>query len=117
LSTRSFAVGVLLSATLAPGAGAATPGPFQVTVETAVEVPMRDGVVLVADLYRPQAEGRFPVLLQRTPYNRSAPTTGVVLASHGYVVVLQDVRGRFASEGEFYPFRTGAPRRVQHTRE
>ncbi|HEY2946725.1 MAG TPA: CocE/NonD family hydrolase [Vicinamibacteria bacterium] len=108
MNTRSLAVAVLLAAVLAPVAWAATPGPLQVAVETAVEVPMRDGVVLVADVYRPQAEGRFPVLLLRTPYNRSAPTTGVVLASHGYVVVLQDVRGRFASEGEFYPFRNEA---------
>jgi hypothetical protein len=84
---------------------AATPGPFRVTAEMAVKVPMRDGVVLVADIYRPVAEGRFPVLLQRTPYNRSDPTSGVVLASHGYVVVLQDTRGRYDSEGEFYPFR------------
>jgi hypothetical protein len=66
---------------------------------------MRDGVMLVADIYRPSAPGKFPVLLERTPYNRQDPGTGIFLASHGYVVVLQDTRGRYASEGEFYPFR------------
>jgi putative CocE/NonD family hydrolase len=76
-----------------------------VTVEQAVQVPMRDGVALVADVFRPDEPGRFPVLLQRTPYNRANPELGVLLASHGYVVVLQDTRGRYASEGEFYPFR------------
>ena len=45
------------------------------------------------------------MLLQRTPYNRAQPATGLLLASHGYVVVLQDTRGRYESEGTFYPFR------------
>ena len=83
-------------------------GEHRVTVESAVRVPMRDGVALVADVYRPAGEGRFPVLLERTPYNRADPGTGVLLASHGYVVVLQDTRGRYASEGQFYPFRDEA---------
>jgi putative CocE/NonD family hydrolase len=83
-------------------------GSFAVSVEAAVKVPMRDGVQLLADVYSPKAEGRFPVLLQRTPYNRRTPATGVRLASHGYVVVLQDTRGRYDSEGEFYPFRDEA---------
>jgi putative CocE/NonD family hydrolase len=81
------------------------PAPYAVTVQTNVRVRMRDGVTLVADIYRPRAEGRFPVLLTRTPYNRKDPATGMYLASHGYVVMLQDTRGRFDSEGEFYPFR------------
>jgi hypothetical protein len=84
---------------------AATLGPLRVRVETGVKVPMRDGVALVADVYRPDEPGRYPVLLQRTPYNRRHPDTGVLLASHGYVVVFQDTRGRYDSEGEFYPFR------------
>jgi putative CocE/NonD family hydrolase len=94
--------------TLAPLARAAEPGPLPVTVETRVKVPMRDGVNLIADIYRPRAEGRYPVLLQRTPYDRRDPATGLVLASHGYVVVLQDTRGRFDSEGEFRPFQNEA---------
>jgi uncharacterized protein len=88
----------------------ATPAPegYAVTVQTNLRVKMRDGVSLVADVYRPKVEGRFPVLLTRTPYNRKDPATGMYLASHGYVVVLQDTRGRFDSEGEFYPFRDEA---------
>jgi uncharacterized protein len=80
-------------------------GELKVVVEAGVRVKMRDGIALVADVYRPQEEGRFPVLLERTPYNRAEPGTGVLLASHGYVVILQDTRGRYASEGDFYPFR------------
>jgi uncharacterized protein len=81
------------------------PGPHAVRVESGVRVKMRDGVLLVCDIYRPTAEGRFPVLLTRTPYNRKDPATGMFLASHGYIVVQQDTRGRFDSMGEFYPFR------------
>jgi uncharacterized protein len=78
----------------------------RVTIENAVPVKMRDGVVLVADIYRPAAEGKFPVLLQRTPYNRAGGAGGYAqMASHGYVVIVQDTRGRFDSQGEFYPFR------------
>jgi putative CocE/NonD family hydrolase len=78
---------------------------FRVVVEPGVRVKMRDGVSLAADVYRPDAPGKYPVLLQRTPYNRRDAATGMLLASHGYVVVLQDTRGRFDSEGEFYPFK------------
>jgi hypothetical protein len=70
---------------------------------------MRDGVTLIADVYRPEGEGRYPVLLTRTPYDRHGYIgTAAVLASHGYVVVLQDARGRYGSEGVFYPFRNEA---------
>ena len=76
-----------------------------VVVEAGVRVTMRDGVRLIADIYRPTAPGRYPVLLQRTPYNRRDAATGTLLASHGYVVIIQDTRGRFDSEGDFEPFR------------
>jgi putative CocE/NonD family hydrolase len=67
---------------------------------------MRDGVVLRADIYRPKVDGRFPVLLQRTPYNKSgAAGFGFEAGARGYVVIVQDVRGRFTSEGEWYPFK------------
>jgi putative CocE/NonD family hydrolase len=67
---------------------------------------MRDGVSLVADVYRPVSDEKFPVVLERTPYDRNgAAGTANELASHGYIVVLQDTRGRYASGGEFYPFR------------
>jgi len=89
-------------------ARAATPGPHAVQAEAGVKVRMRDGIFLAADVYRPRAEGRYPVLLERTPYQRHDPEKGILLASHGYVVVLQDTRGRHDSEGEFYPFRNEA---------
>jgi len=78
---------------------------FAVSTEYGVGVKMRDGVTLRADVFRPKAEGSFPVLLQRTPYNRVGEAqSAAMLASHGYIVVTQDTRGRYASEGEFYPF-------------
>ena len=78
----------------------------QITVEYGVKVPMRDGVNLRADVYRPSEAGRFPVLLERTPYDkRGGVKFGYRAAAAGYVVVIQDTRGRYSSEGEFYPFR------------
>ncbi len=79
---------------------------FEVTVERGVTAKMRDGVVLRADIYRPKAEGKFPVLLQRTPYNKSNGVIfGVRAAARGFVVIFQDVRGRYSSEGEWYTFK------------
>jgi putative CocE/NonD family hydrolase len=67
----------------------------------------RDGVTLRADVYRPHADGRFPVLLSRLPYDKNArPRPGDIdyFVERGYVVIMQDTRGRFASEGEeYYP--------------
>ncbi len=77
-----------------------------VIVEHDVSAKMRDGVALKADIYSPKADGKFPVLLQRTPYNKTyTQGFGMKAAARGYVVVVQDARGRFASEGEWYPFR------------
>ena len=88
---------------LAAAAGAQT---HPVTVERGMRARMRDGTHLVADVYRPDAEGRFPTLLQRTPYDRKGGgSQAQQLAAAGYIVVVQDTRGRFDSEGEFYPFR------------
>jgi uncharacterized protein len=74
-----------------------------------VAVPMRDGVVLRADVYRPDGEGRFPVLVFRTPYGKHFAEKGDGVhrkaVERGYVAVLQDVRGRCASEGHFDPYR------------
>jgi putative CocE/NonD family hydrolase len=77
---------------------------YGVVFERNVKVVMRDGVVLRADIYRPQAEGKFPVLLQRTPYDRRNFEFGLKGVQRGFVVIIQDVRGRYASEGEFYTF-------------
>ncbi len=96
---------VLILATLAipPAHGAQK---YDVTIEHAVTMKTRDGVVLRADIYRPKAEGKFPVLLQRTPYDkRGGLDFGLRAAAHGYVVVIQDVRGRYMSDGEWYPFK------------
>jgi putative CocE/NonD family hydrolase len=77
--------------------------------DTGVAVPMRDGVVLRADLYRPAGKGRFPVLVYRTPYNRADTAGGSSLiheaVGRGYAVLLQDVRGRYGSGGVFEPYR------------
>ena len=74
------------------------------------DVPMktRDGVILRADVYRPNSSEKFPVILMRTPYDKSvnwAVSPVFKMVPRGYVVIIQDVRGRYASEGEWYPFR------------
>ena len=79
-----------------------------VTVEQNVPMKTRDGVTLYADIYMPPGNGPFPVLLTRTPYNKESPDVvlmGNTAAAAGFIVVAQDVRGRYASEGEWYPFR------------
>ena len=79
---------------------------YEVTVERGVAVKMRDGVTLRADVYRPQADGKFPVLLERTPYNKAGSFEfGLKAAARGYVVIIEDVRGRYTSEGEWYTFK------------
>ena len=80
---------------------------MNITIEKNVMVPMRDGVKLATDIYRPAEGGPFPTLTQRLPYNKE--TIVMVgdcfrMAQSGYAVVVQDTRGRFASEGEFNPF-------------
>ena len=80
-----------------------------VVLEGERSIRMRDGAVLSVDVYRPAREGAvlpgaFPVLLERTPYGKRRPVlnqAGEFFAVAGYVVVMQDVRGRFASEGEW----------------
>jgi uncharacterized protein len=78
-------------------------------VERDVAVPMRDGVVLRADVWRPAGPGPFPVLVYRTPYDKTkAPESYTTIRNavgRGYAVVAQDVRGRYASDGEFDPYR------------
>ena len=79
-------------------------------VERNVEIPMRDGTVLRADVYRPAA-GTYPVIQQRTQYDKGLLTITMLMldvmrtASEGYAVVIQDTRGRYTSGGEFYTFR------------
>ncbi|MEO0400365.1 MAG: CocE/NonD family hydrolase [Pseudomonadota bacterium] len=73
-----------------------------------VMTPMRDGVHLASDILRPNAPGRFPAVLMRTPYNKVAARDRSFyksLVQRGYIVVLQDCRGRYNSDGEFYPYK------------
>ncbi len=80
-----------------------------IRLDNRVAIPMRDGVTLYADVYRPAAEGRYPVIVSRTPYSTerfpNAYADAVFFARRGYVFVLQDVRGRHESEGRWEPFR------------
>ncbi|MGE5204997.1 MAG: CocE/NonD family hydrolase [Chlamydiota bacterium] len=79
--------------------------PSEFVLQKDVAVPMRDGIVLHADILLPRAKGRFPTLVYRTPYNKEDAlktyTTFQHAAERGYAVVVQDVRGRYASAGEF----------------
>ncbi len=82
---------------------------YSVVVEKKVMVPMRDGVRLAADVYRPDADGSFPVIVSRIPYGRAEPRlqislAGGLFASQGFVFVAQDVRGKHDSEGVYYPY-------------
>ena len=77
-------------------------------IERDLAVPMRDGVLLRADLLRPSNEGRFPTLVYRTPYGKEFALKDYTTFQHaverGFAVVVQDVRGRYASAGEFRPY-------------
>jgi putative CocE/NonD family hydrolase len=80
---------------------------FEVEMRLDVKVPMRDGIELSADIYLPRTDGPFPVVLMRTPYSNNvdvAITKARRLANRGYACVMQDVRGRWDSAGEYYAF-------------
>ena len=102
-----------------------TPTEYEVIAETGIMVAVRDGVKLATDIYRPArngklVEGKFPVILERTPYGKSRasrsevdsgeikarprPEVAAHFVRHGYVVVYQDCRGRHGSEGEFVKY-------------
>ena len=83
-------------------------GGREIRPERELAVKTRDGVTLRGDIYRPNSPDKFPVILMRTPYDKSvgwavAPAPRIV--ARGYVLIIQDVRGRYRSEGEWYPFR------------
>ena len=79
-----------------------------VEVEKNVAAVMRDGALLRADIYRPETADKVPVILVRTPYSKDLyagySTFPRLAAASGYAVIVQDVRGRFASEGVFSPY-------------
>ena len=75
--------------------------------------PMRDGVELMTDVYMPAEGGPFPTVVSRTPYDRAnnmihSVPSAIALAQSGFAVVSQDVRGRYDSDGDWYPFRSEA---------
>jgi predicted acyl esterase len=80
-------------------------------------MPTRDGVRLATDVYFPARDGgrvlgHYPVILERTLYDKASPrntANAAYFARRGYICAIQDVRGRFASEGEWYPFALEAP--------
>lgn len=83
---------------------------YQVIEELDVKVTMRDGIRLSTNIYRPDVPGNFPVLLMRSPYGNGGPDDkeGHYYARRGYVVVIQDTRGRYGSEGIFNAMQTEA---------
>jgi uncharacterized protein len=81
----------------------------EITLQKNVPAEMRDGATLMSNVYRPADAGEYPVLLTRLPYGKDLPLGTSVLdpakaAEAGYIVVVQDVRGRYRSEGRFVPF-------------
>ena len=83
---------------------------YDVNMQLDVKMPMRDGINLSADIYLPRARGKFPTVLMRTPYDNNADNMvekARRLANNGYACIIQDCRGRWDSEGEYYAFREG----------
>ena len=86
------------------------PAASDIIIQHDVPMKTRDGVTLYADIYRPKASNneKFPVILMRTPYDKNvswAVSPVFKMVPRGYVVIIQDVRGRYTSQGEWYPFR------------
>jgi len=113
LTAAAAASATAKAATPTAPATPAPPEPYSAVVRQAdVMVSARDGVKLATDIYRPAKVGavaseRLPVLLHRTPYDKSDPAAVAIaetLAKHGYVVIVQDTRGRHRSEGVFVKY-------------
>ena len=101
--------GALVCGILTLGCSSILPAESSQYVEKNVAVKMRDGVVLRADVRRPARDGQYPTLIYRTPYSKDEgdpnyERTFSEAVKRGYAVVIQDVRGRFESEGEFVPY-------------
>lgn len=83
--------------------------PLSITTEFDAAIPMRDGTILRADIYRPSDDGAYPTVILRTPYDKSNIWNYIYFdpirfAKSGYAVVKQDCRGCSASDGDFYPW-------------
>ena len=88
-----------------PAAGDISPQKYEVLSELNQKAPMRDGIELTVDIFRPAVDEKFPAIVYLTPYNKTGNTARAQLfASRGYVVINADTRGRFESGGEWDPF-------------
>jgi uncharacterized protein len=116
---KAFSLSVIFTLSVFYSAAAFASAPtseptYSVKSEFSTRVKMRDGVELSVDIYRPDSDGRFPVILARTPYNKSTARGGHLelghyFAARGYVYVAMDVRGRGDSDGKFVPYRNEGP--------
>ena len=94
--------------TATDGRAATTQQTYELKIDFNRRVPMRDGTELSADVYRPKGPGRFPVIINRTPYTKTGSNIlklAQYFVPHGYVVIAMDVRGRGDSDGKFEPYR------------
>jgi uncharacterized protein len=105
----SYTVSLMAVAIFCAQASRQTAPDQPVSLAKDVAVPMRDATILRADVLLPSPAGRFPVLVYRTPYGKDFALkeykTFEKAVARGYAVVVQDVRGRYASDGEFNPYR------------
>ena len=114
-SSGKRSIPILLLASLAvaapvPAVAASAAESCSYTKADDVPTAMRDGTILRSNVFTPTAPGTFPVILLRLPYNKDLAQTYVYAspgfyASHCYIVVVQDVRGQYKSDGFFYTFR------------
>jgi hypothetical protein len=108
---RPFVLSLLIAAAAAAHLVSQAEPRFDIVVSKNVMVTVRDGVRLATDIYRPArngvpVDGRFPVILERTPYNKDGIEAWArYFVPRGYIAVGQDVRGRYASEGAWRPHR------------
>ena len=117
VATAVAGVGLVLATGCGGSANEAAPAADASGISCRIEqAPMRDGINLATEVYLPAGDGPFPVILQRTPYNRRPPAPGSdcdaalgrYFAERGYAMLNQDVRGRYRSEGEFDAMRQEA---------
>jgi uncharacterized protein len=111
MSKSFLALAFVLSCVLLAQVTRQSPQSRNVQEQLGLIITMRDGVHLAADLFLPRGTGRWPTLLLRTPYSRKAPGVGSYrfFAQRGYAVLIQDVRGRYASQGVFGPTQQQGP--------
>ncbi len=104
--SKSARLILFFSILLSPWTILAAQEAFEVDVRTEVKIPMRDGVELAANIFLPKAEGKYPVILIRSPYGKGNEKhgDGLFYAGRGYVVVSQDCRGKGSSQGVWEPF-------------